>query len=103
MSETFTPLLFTCVVDLDPIEQKTAGGIIKPQERVERDQASMTRATVRAVGSEAFSEVAEGGRIPKPGDRVLVKKYAGTFLGSPDDTLRVVNDREILCIIEETD
>lgn len=103
MSETFTPVLFTCVVDLDPIEQKTAGGIIKPQERVERDQAAMTRATVLAVGSEAFSEVSDGGRKPKAGDRVLMNKYAGQFLKNPDETLRVVNDRDILCIIEEAD
>lgn len=101
MSETFTPVLFTCVVDLDPIEQKTAGGIIKPQERVERDQAAMTRATVLAVGPLAFSESKEGDRIPQAGDRVVVNKYPGQFLKSPDDTMRIVNDRDILCIIEE--
>jgi len=99
MSETFVPVLYTCVVELDLVEEKTAGGIIRPD--TERAQAAMTRATVLAVGPLAFSESKEGDITPKAGDRVVVNKYPGQFLKGPDDTMRIVNDRDILCIIEE--
>jgi chaperonin GroES len=56
-------------------EQKTAGGIIIPDTAKEKPQ----EAKVVAVGPGAIRD--DGTRTPlevKPGDRILISKYAGT-------------------------
>ena len=71
------PVEYRCVVRLDTLkdddgDQKSAGGIIIPQDRTDRDQMAYTKATLLAVGGNAFGDWE--GRIPQVGDRVMVAK-----------------------------
>lgn len=94
------PVEYRCVLKLDPVEQKTAGGIILPNERTEKDQMAATRGTLVAIGGNAFTDWE--GRTPEVGDKVLIQKYAGQFRAAdPEDLYRVVQDKEILAVIEE--
>lgn len=97
------PVEYRCVVRLDTLkdddgEQKSAGGIIIPQDRTDRDQMAYTKATLLAHGGNAFSDWK--GLIPQVGDRVMVAKYAGiTREADPTDLIRLVTDKEILAVL----
>ena len=97
------PVEYRCVVRLDTLkdddgEQKSAGGIIIPQDRTDRDQTAYTKATLLAHGGNAFSDWK--GLIPQVGDRVMVAKYAGiTREADPTDLIRLVTDKEILAVL----
>lgn len=93
------PVEYKCVVRVAAVEEKTAGGVIIPDIRKERNQMAMTTATLLEAGGNAFEDWK--GRKPKPGDKVLIQKYAGQFKeADPTDTVRVVHDKEILAILE---
>lgn len=90
------PVEYRCVIRLDPVEEVTAGGIIKVH--TEREQMAGTKAMLLSCGGNAFEDWK--GRIPEPGDRIMVKKYAGiTREADPTDLIRVINDKEILTVL----
>jgi len=97
------PLDYNCVVRLDALkdedgDQKSAGGIIIPQERSDRDQMAYTKATLLEAGPNAFKDF--GDRTPYPGDKIMVSKYAGiTREADPTDLIRVLKDKEILAVL----
>ncbi len=94
------PVEYHCVIRLDPVEEKTIGGIIIPEERKDRNQMASTEGILLAVGGDAFTNPDWKGRIPKPGDRIMVNKYAGiTREADPTDLIRVVKDKEILAVL----
>ena len=92
------PVEYKVLIELERLEEKTIGGIIRPIERLERDQMAQTTATLIAVGGNAFSDWV--GPIPKVGDKVLVDKYAGV---RPDrdesNPLRLCMDKDICAIL----
>lgn len=96
------PVEFKVLVKLDPVEEMTAGGIIKPDMRKERDQMAETYATLIEVGGNAFTDPQWEGRVPQPGDRILINKYSGQTptAGDTEDLYRLCNDKDIVAIIE---
>lgn len=94
------PVEYKCVIRLDPVEEKTIGGIIIPDDRKDRSQMAATRATLLACGGDAFTNPDWKGRVPKVGDRVEVSKYAGvTREADPTDLVRIIQDKEILAVL----
>ncbi len=98
------PTDYNCVVRLDSLkgdgceDQKSAGGIIIPPERTDRDQMAYTKATLLEAGGNAFNDW--NGCIPAPGDKIMVSKYAGiTREADPLDLVRVLKDKEILAVL----
>jgi len=92
------PVEYKCVVELDPIEEKTSGGIFLPQDNRDRSQMASTEGTLIAIGGNAFEDWK--GRKPLEGDRVMINKYAGiTREADPTDRIRVVNDKDIVAIV----
>ena len=90
------PVEFKCVVKLDPIEEKSSGGIIMVD--ADRKQMAHTKATLLDVGGNAFEDWK--GRIPKPGDRIMITKYSGiTKEADPTNLIRVIHDKEILAVL----
>ena len=85
------PVEYKVLIELDVLEEKTSMGIIIPANRLERDQMAQTRATLIAVGGNAFEDW--GDPKPKVGDRVLVQKYAG----ERPDRLQKGSHAEDLC------
>lgn len=94
------PTEYRCLIRLDPVESKTIGGIILPDESRDRNQMAQTEATLVAKGGNAFEDW--GDPIPKEGDRVLVAKYAGDRpkTGDLGDLHRLCNDKDITAILE---
>lgn len=93
------PCRYSVIVELDPVNNKV-GSIIMPDDTREREQFAATRATLLAVGGNAFEDWQ--GVIPKPGDRVLMKKYPGQFTGpkaDEADRIRIAQDTEVLGVL----
>jgi len=79
-----------------PYEVETHQGLIQLPDSVKKqDMMIEQRAVVVAVGSCAWDD--EPSPRAKPGDHVLVTKFAGYMAVGPDDgkQYRLVNDRDI--------
>jgi co-chaperonin GroES (HSP10) len=76
------------------------GLIVLPDEVLGRDQMIEQRATVIAVGISAWCDETEP--RAKPGDRVLVSRFAGFMAKGTKDgkQYRFINDRDIFAAIE---
>lgn len=100
------PMEFNVVVELDPAESKTAGGIYLPESTKEADKTAADEGTLIAVSPHAFSyaEWPEGARKPQVGDRVLFARFAGVLrkpkAGQDGATLRVIKDKDIMAVID---
>lgn len=91
----------------DAVETKTAGGIIIPIEKSEKDKYAQTRATVIAIGDAAWAEAKYDAQqfgikasFPEPGDRVLVGRYTGDIHKGADGTdYVVINDTDVIAFL----
>lgn len=87
---------------ISPYEPEMRQGLIQlPPSVQQRTQMVEQRATVIAVGDSAWDD--EKSPRAKPGDRVLVTKFAGYMAVGPKDNeqYRLVNDRDIFARIAE--
>ena len=96
------PTEFKVVIRPIEIKEKTAGGIIIPEESREREQYAAQEGELVAVSPLAFSyeKWPDGYSPPNVGDRVLFAKYAGTKQKGKDGVdYRIVNDRDIAAVL----
>lgn len=92
-----SPREYRVLVKPDRVKEKTAGGIILPEQEVERNQMAECRGDLVDVGGNAFEDWSDA---PKPGDRVLIAKYAGIVTkGNDGEEYRVCNDKDITAVL----
>ncbi len=90
---------FNVLVKIDKVEEKTAGGLIKPASAVERDRHMAVRATIMQTSGLAFNaDIWAGDDKPQAGDRVMLSKHAGIFV-EDNDELKIVKDRDVLAVL----
>lgn len=95
-----TPVEYKALVLPDEVVETTEGGIFIPDETKEREQWAKIKATLIALGGGCFEDIPEP--LPKPGDKVLISKYAGTLVdGNDNQTYRIIADKDIAAIIKE--
>jgi chaperonin GroES len=97
-----TPLEFFVVVELDPTEQKTPGGIILTSQTAEADKLATQEGTLIAVSPHAFSYAdnwPEGSK-PEVGARVLFKRFAGHLHKRNERDYRLLNDKDVVAVVE---
>jgi chaperonin GroES len=96
------PMEYNVVVEMDPVEEKTAGGIIIVESKKERDELATDGGALVAVSPHAFSyaEWPEGASPPCVGDRVLIARYAGAIHKRNGKTFRICKDKDIVAIVE---
>lgn len=88
------------VLPFEP-EKQTAGGILLPDQRVEREEWATTKATFVAAGSNAFLEWGDKAAKPAVGQSVVIAQYAGkVHTGTDGKKYRICNDTDILAILE---
>lgn len=97
----FTPYDTCCVILPDPVENthKTASGfeLMKTDQEIEKEKWAQTKATLIAVGDNAFMEWGAAANKPTPGDRVVVGRYTGaTHKGMDGRDYTVCRDEDIL-------
>jgi len=97
MSAKIRPLHDRVVIKRLEEEQKTAGGIVIPDNAKEKPM----RGEVVAVG---IGKILDSGDVRaldvKVGDKVLFGKYAGTEIKLGDQDLVVMREEDILGVIE---
>ncbi|MBS3776402.1 MAG: hypothetical protein KGY70_14500 [Bacteroidales bacterium] len=98
--DKFLPVEYKVLVLPDPVEEYR-GKIIIPENVRDREQIAQDRATIIAVGGNAFEEWL--GSVPQVGDRVLLNKHAGYVMKDKEESkeYRVVNDKDITLILKE--
>lgn len=95
------PILHRILVKPDPVETKTAGGIILAVNE-KREQAAAECGTVVAIGNTAFKDFGGDPSLVPIGTRIFYAKYAGKEVKDIDDTIYVaLNDEDIVAIIRE--
>ena len=97
------PMEFNVVVELDPIEEKTQGGIILPSQKVDRDKLEAEEGTLVAVSPHAFTyaDWSEEHRKPQVGDRVLIARFAGVLRERDGRSLKIVKDKDIIAVVDQ--
>lgn len=93
------------VVLPDPVEEKTKGGIILPDQHKDQQRWAQARGTLVAAGACAWSEAKRerGFVAPEPGARVMFAKYGGvTFEGDDGEEYRIMNDEDVTAVLQET-
>lgn len=98
------PMDLRVLVKPHQVEDKI-GSIFIPDSKKESDQYAQCKATIVAVGENAWEEASarsDAFRKPIPGDRVLISKYGGiTVKGSDGEDYRLLNDEDITARLEE--
>lgn len=86
------PLHDHIVIQYTETEETTSGGIILATKTKEKSQF----ATVVAVGPGTVESPME----VKPGDKVLVGKYAGTEVKLDDNTYNIIRMSDVLALVD---
>lgn len=97
------PTEYRVLVRPKKVEEKSAGGIIIPDQTKERDQYAAMEGVLIAVSPVAFgyTEWPEGSRVPQIGDKVMFAKYAGSNIkGRDGEDYRVINDKDIHAVLD---
>src|SRR5438128_2729443 len=102
------PLEFNVVVELDPVETKTKGGIILIENEQERQKLSCEEGTLVAISPHAFSyaETWPADRPPpQVGQRVFIKRHDGLLREREIDgvkkVFRIVQDKSVVAVIND--
>lgn len=95
-----TPVDMRVLVKPDPVEEKTAGGIIYADTTKDREKYAGTRATLISAGPNAFMEWGTGNGV-SPGARVHFAQYSGARIkGEDGEDYIIMNDKDLTCTIE---
>jgi len=96
-----TPTGFRIILAPLTVAEKTAGGIILPDQRRDDESAASVVACVLAMGDTCYAEKNKFPNGPwcKVGDWVLVPSYTGMHLKVQGMDLRVVNDDTIQAVV----
>jgi len=96
-----TPFEYKVVVKPKEVTEMTEGGIVMPEQVLEREKYGNAYGVIVAVGYLAFEDP-DWGLKPKVGDEVLFDKYAGTTsIGKDGADYRIMNDKEIVARIDK--
>lgn len=92
------PVEYKILVKLDTVEKMTEGGIVIPDTTRDKEQMMQVRATLIAVGGDAFYQWE--GLVPKVGDKIYVAKAAGyEVIGDDDVKYKLMNDKDIAAVV----
>ena len=90
------PLADRAVLKVEKLEEKTAGGIILPDNHLDKMNMGQTFATVEAMGELCMLDCDVR---PKVGDRVLIIKNAGLQYDLDGEEYRIVNSNDLIGIV----
>lgn len=94
------PVDLRILVKPDPVQEKI-GSVFVPDAAKDKAKYAATKATLVAVGCNAFKEWGDAARKPKPGARVLFAQYTGAReKGDDGEDYIIMNDGDLLAIKE---
>lgn len=97
------PSGYKVLLALPTKETKTAGGIYKPDELVDREHTASIVGCVMLVGPDAYKNDQKfpSGPWCKEGDWVLFKSYSGTRFKVKDQEFRFINDDTVDGVVDD--
>ncbi len=94
------PMEFWVVIELDPTEEKTAGGIILPTSKKDRDEMEAEEGILDAVSEHAWSYADKwSGDHPDIGERVMFERFQGYLREINGRRFRIVKDKHVIGVI----
>lgn len=95
------PVDLKVLVKPETLEETTEGGIVIPGNVRARHDMAGIKATLVAVGSEAFSEIKNRDARPKPGSIISIAKFAGYLIKGKDGVeYRLISDIDIVAVLD---
>ena len=98
------PLEYKILVLPKEVEAKTAGGLLLPETKIEKDGFQRREGIIVAVSPMAFTfpDWPEGAKKPAIGDRVMFARYqADEVVGRDGKTYWIMADRSVMATIED--
>ena len=97
------PVGYKVLVTLPKIEEKTSGGILKPNSVIEQESTAANIGFVLAVGPDAYKdrEKFPSGAWCKKGDFVVMRSYSGTRMFVDGEEFRMLNDDSIEGVVAD--
>jgi co-chaperonin GroES (HSP10) len=83
------------IVSVEPIKDKTEGGILLTDETRRREQDTISHGVLIDKGEAAFKEMCSLDHEPMNGDSVYFVKYAGKEIKIEENYYRIINDEDI--------
>jgi chaperonin GroES len=95
------PSEYNVLIAAKAVEEKTAGGIIIPDQSKERQQFAQMEGVLVAVSPLAFTyDDWKEAQPPQVGDRVLFAKYAGAEIkGKDGKDYRLCKDKDVAAVL----
>ncbi len=103
-SSGINPLGYKVLVLPKEVEMKTAGGLLLPDVRVEKDGFQRREGIIVAMSPMAFHNPDWPADAPKPkvGDGVMYSRYqADEITGRDGQTYWIMNDQSVMATIED--
>lgn len=98
------PLEYFVVISPDNVENKTKGGIIIPDDTLDRHKQAQMTGIIVASGPLAFRYEVENDFTPDVGDRVAFGRYSGhTLKGKDGIEYRILKDGDLTAIVDHED
>lgn len=98
-SSGIQPLDVKVLVLPEAVEEVTKGGIILAPTITDKQKFAVVKATLVAVGPNAFSEWG-GGNAPEAGSRILMAQYAGARVkGDDGQDYILMNDEDCIAVL----
>ena len=97
---------YRLLVDIDPIEKVTKGGIVLVQDE-KMEAAGQQFGTVISIGHTCWTNADGEVKVEpwcKVGDRILFARHAGRFVYDPFDRkeeFMVMNDTDVIAVIDK--
>ena len=97
------PVGYKVLVTLPNIEEKTEGGIIKPDSVIAKESTAANIGFVMALGPDAYADKDKfpSGAWCKEGDFVIMRSYSGTRMFVDGKEFRMLNDDSIEGVVAD--
>lgn len=90
------PFMNRVLVLVDVHEEKTAGGIVIPEQALDKANKQREWGTLVAIGADAFAESNDKCKV---GDRVEFSRYGGKYdIGKDGKSYRMLDSHDILAV-----
>ena len=95
------PVDMRVVVKPETMEEMSDGGIYIPDPVRERADMGHMKATIVAVGAQAFEDIKDRDSRPVSGAVVTIAKYAGYLIQGKDAVeYRIINDSDVVAVLD---
>lgn len=98
-----TPKGYRILIALPEVQEKTAGGIIRPDDLRKKEETASILGFVLEMGPDCYADADRfpSGPYCKPGDYVIFRSYSGTRFKSKGREYRLINDDTVEAVVAD--